>query len=197
MTAFTPDEQDSADMAQLAAGHDTALNDLMERHAERLFHYLIRQLQNETEAADLAQETFVRVYQNSSRYDARQKFSSWLYAIATNLVRDRFRWRSRHPNVSLDHDDVDGRPGLQSTLPELEPTPREAAQIREQAEMVQNAIAKLPEDLRTPLILFEYEEKSHAEIAEMLHCSAKAVELRLYRARQKLREQLSKILNPT
>ena len=82
------DEQDRSAMARLAAGEDEALNELMARHAERLFRYLLRLLQNETEAADLAQESFVRVYQNRARFVARHKFTTWLYAIATNLARD-------------------------------------------------------------------------------------------------------------
>src|SRR5262245_47484994 len=102
MNAPSTEEQDSADMRRLAAGHDAALNDLMEQHGAKLFNYLIRCLQSEDEAADLAQEVFVRVYQHREDFDGRQKFSTWLYAIATNLVKDRYRWRSRHPQVSLD-----------------------------------------------------------------------------------------------
>src|SRR5678815_5807517 len=90
------DEQDAQDMTRLARGHDAALNFLMERHAEKLFHYLVRSLQDESDAADLAQETFVKIHQNRARFDPQQKFSTWLYAIASNLVRDRYRWRSRH-----------------------------------------------------------------------------------------------------
>src|SRR4051794_22849140 len=93
--------QDRLDMQQLAAGHEAALNSLMERHSERLFHFLTRELQNETEAADLTEEAFVRVYQNCQRFDLERKFTTWLYAIAMNLARDRVRWRSRHPEVSL------------------------------------------------------------------------------------------------
>lgn len=92
-------------MARLAGGHDAALNDLMDRHAERLFHYLVRSLQNEEDAADLAQETFARVCRNRAKFDPNQKFTTWLYAIASNLVRDRYRWRSRHPRVSLEAQD--------------------------------------------------------------------------------------------
>src|SRR5688572_32496688 len=77
------DELDAANMTRLATGHDVALNALMEGHGERLFHYLLRCLQNEDEAADLAQETFVRVYQHRAKFDARKKFSTWLYAIAS------------------------------------------------------------------------------------------------------------------
>ena len=89
-------------MARLVGGHAASLNELMDRHGERLFHYLVRCLQDDEDAGDLAQETFVRVYQNREKFDARQSFSTWLYAIASNLVRDRYRWRRRHPQVSLD-----------------------------------------------------------------------------------------------
>ena len=103
MTAAAPDEeQDKTDMLRLGTGHDAALNDLMQRHGARLCGYLVRCLQNEDDAADLAQETFVRVYQNRTKFDPEKKFSTWLYAIATNLVRDRYRWRSRHQQVSMD-----------------------------------------------------------------------------------------------
>src|SRR2546426_9586813 len=106
MNAPSSDEQDVLDMTELIEGHDAALNDLMERHGPKLFHYLIRCLQNEEDAADAAQEVFVRVYQNRARFDPRQQFSTWLYAIATNFVKDRYRYRARHPQVSLDAENV-------------------------------------------------------------------------------------------
>ena len=189
-----PDEQDALDMARLAEGHDAALNDLMERHGEKLFHYLIRCLQNEDDAADLAQESFVRVYQHRARFDTKQKFSTWLFAIATNLIKDRYRWRSRHPQVSLDAESDQDGSSLGETLPAANPTPTERAEADERGEAVRQAIAELPEDLRTPLILAEYEEKSQAEIGEILGCTAKAVETRIYRARQQLRASLAKLL---
>jgi RNA polymerase sigma-70 factor, ECF subfamily len=187
-------EQDRLDMAQLAAGHGAALNDLMSRHAERLFQYLVRSLQNEDDAADLAQETFVRVYQSRTKFDARQKFSTWLYAIASNLVRDRYRWRKRHPQVSLDAANEATGNDFAETLPDHAPSAFETAQTNERAETVRRAVAALPEKWRVPLILAEYEEKSHAEIGEILRCSAKAVEVRLYKARQELRESLGPLL---
>jgi RNA polymerase sigma-70 factor (ECF subfamily) len=61
-------------MQRLVDGHDAALNSLMERHSERLFHYLIRQLRSEDDAADIAQEAFVRVYQHRAKFDARRSF---------------------------------------------------------------------------------------------------------------------------
>jgi RNA polymerase sigma-70 factor, ECF subfamily len=184
------DERDRADMIRLAAGHDATLNDLMERHAEKLFNYLVHSLQNEEDAADAAQETFVRVFQNRGRFDARQRFSTWLYAIATNLVKDRYRHRSRHPQVSLDAENEATGEDFRESMPEQRPTPSESLQVTERAEAVRKAVGQLPEELRAPLILAEYEELSHTEIGEILACSAKAVETRIYRARKQLRTSL-------
>jgi len=189
------DAQDAADMARLVDGHDTALNSLMERHSEKLFHYLIRQLQSEAEAADLAQETFVKVYQNRARFDPKNRFSTWLYTIATNLTRDRFRWRARHPQVALDGENETTGGTLGDTLPDEKPGPVEEMQRAERADAVRDAIAHLPEDLRTAIILSEYEGRSQAEIAAISGCSVKAVEGRVFRARQLLRARLASVVD--
>jgi RNA polymerase sigma-70 factor (ECF subfamily) len=194
MSTPATDELDRQDVAKLAAGHDAALNDLMSRHAERLVHYLLRLLQNESEAADAAEESFVRVYQNRGRFKPQYKFSTWLYTIATNLARDRQRQRARHPQVSLEAENADTGQNFRETLPETNPNPGELLETVERAEVVRRAVAALPEELRLPLVLATYEEKSHAEIAVILDCSAKAVEMRIYRARQELRAQLASLL---
>ncbi len=193
LQASWPDA-DAHDMARLAAGHDGALNELMERHGTKLFHFLIRSLLDEEDAADLAQETFVKVYQNCTKFDARRKFSTWLYAIAANLVRDRFRWRSRHPRVSLDAENDTTGNRFQDNFAETRPSPSDCALADERAEAVRRALAELPDEMRLPLILSEYEERSHAEIGEILGCSPKAVEMRLYHARRHLRARLAALL---
>ena len=190
------EDQDLTDMARLAAGHDDALNNLMERHSPKLISYLIRSLQNEGDAVDAAQETFVRVYQNCAKFNPRQNFSIWLYAIASNLVRDRYRWRTRHPQVSLDAENGETENELSERLADEKLTPSESLQTAERAEAVRKAVAALPEELRTPLILAEYEERSQVEIGEILGCSAKAVETRIYRARKQLRATLGALISP-
>ena len=187
------EQEDREDMARLTAGHDAALNALMERHSERLFHYLVRQLNNESDAADQAQETFVRVYHHRARFDPGQKFSTWLYAIATNLLRDRFRWQKRHPQVSLDAEREEGS-AILDALPDAAASASEQMAAEESAVEVRAAIKSLPDDLRTPLILSEYDGLSHGEIGTVLNCTAKAVETRLYRARNYLRKRLDGIL---
>lgn len=188
------DERDRVDMAALAGGRDAALNELIERHAPRLFNYLIRCLQNEEDAADTAQEAFVRVYQNCAKFDPTQRFSTWLYSIATNLAKDRYRYRSRHPQVSLDAESEATGRDFHDALAAEDPSPVEEIVASERAELVRRAVMELPEELRLPLLLAEYEERTHAEIGEILRCSAKAVETRIYRARQQLRARLAKWL---
>ncbi len=192
--ASIADEKDNSDMLSLVNGHDAALNSLMERHAQKLFHYLVRCLQNEEDAADLAQETFVKIYQNRAKFDPAQKFTTWLYAIAGNLVKDRYRWRSRHPQASLDAQNEDTHADLKNDLYDSKPAPDENLQKAEVADVVRSAVAALPEELRQPLILSTYEELPQAEIAMILNCSVKAVETRIYRARQQLRAVLGPLL---
>jgi len=122
-SAWQADARDRADMGRLAAGHDAALNDLMERHATPVFHFLCRMVGNEDDANDLAQETFVRVFKSHASYRAEQKFSTWLFTIAANLARNHSRWRSRHPNISLDAENAETEQTLGSTLPANSPRP--------------------------------------------------------------------------
>jgi RNA polymerase sigma-70 factor (ECF subfamily) len=184
------DNRDRADMERLMAGHAAALNDLMERHATPVFRFLCRMVGNEDDANDLAQETFVRVFKSAGSFRLEQKFSSWLFTIAANLARNHFRWRTRHPNVSLDTTNQETEQTLGDTLPTNNPAPNEETLAAERAQAVRAAVGKLPEDLRDAIVLCEWEERSTAEAATILETTPKAVESRLYRARGILRERL-------
>lgn len=189
-TTTESDALDRADMGRLQAGHEAALNDLMERHATAVFHFLCRMVGNEDDANDLAQETFVRVFKSAKSFRANESFSTWLFTIAANLARNHFRWRSRHPNLSLDAENPVTEQSLGSTLPANSPAPNEAAVTGERAAAVRLAVQNLPEELREAIVLCEWEERSVAEAAAILESTPKAVESRLYRARGILRERL-------
>src|SRR5262249_40165042 len=111
---------------------------------------------------------------------------------ATNLARDLQRQRARHPQVSLESSVEGSSFDFRESVPDSSPGPTETLEANERAEAVRLAVSCLPDELRVPLILSVYEEQSHVEIAEVLDCSIKAVEMRLYRARQQLRERLEK-----
>lgn len=188
------DESSQADvqcMDRLNGGDDLALNELMARWQTPLVSFILRYTGNEQDALDLAQETFVRVYASRGRYRPAAKFSTWLFTIATNLCRNLARWRDRHPTVPLSAPS-DDEPGLESTLPAPGDTPADSAERHDLASAVREHVQKLPHDLKTVVLLFEFQDLGYEEIAAMLGCTSKAVETRLYRARQILRESLSR-----
>lgn len=147
------------------------------------------------DALDLAQDTFVRVYEHRVKYDARGKFATWLYTISTNLCRNQARWKARHPTVSMEIQiSAQSDTTLGEQLPDKTRTPAQDAAGHELAGAVRDAIQGLPDDQQTATVLYEYEDMAYADIAKVLGCSAKAVENKLYRARQDLRERLTRWL---
>ena len=184
MTPAAP-AHDEADMLALQRGEESALNRLMARWQAPLRGFLYRRTQNESDALDLAQETFVRVYQHRGRFRSGARFSTWMFQIALNLARDQARRQRRRPTEPLEN----------APEPAHELTPKSQLAADERAEVVRAAIADLPEDLRDAVLLSEYEDKSHAEIGAIVGASAKAVETRLYRAREQLRKALRRFLN--
>lgn len=177
-------------MAALAAGDLPALDALMLRWQRPLQSFLQRHLQNEADALDLAQETFVRLYRHRAAYRAGSRFSTWMFQIALNLARDHARKATRRRTDALE-----GLPPAATAALAHPGTSPDTASLRaEEIAAVRAAIAALPEDLRAVLVLFEYEQKSHADIAAILGLTTKAAESRLYRARDQLRTTLARWL---
>jgi len=181
-------DTDIALMLRLAGGEDLALNDLISRWRDRLAAFLLRMVGDHATAMDLTQETFVRLYTSRKTYKPTAAFSTYLFHIATNLARTQARWRKRHPTVPMDDENREIRHEAVDSLP----SPDESADLHERADLVNRAITALPEDQREALLLFTVEGMSQAEVAAALGCSPKAVEVRVYRARQLLREALAK-----
>jgi RNA polymerase sigma factor (sigma-70 family) len=176
--------EDAEIMRRVQGGDSAALGLLMERWELRVKGLLARLLQNSGEAEDLAEETFVRVWQQRARYRPEAEFRPWIFAIAVNLARNRLRWWRRRPTVALRDwdgpDDPARGPG----------TGAAAMEGRERAEAVRAAVAELPPDWRESIVLFEFEQMPCAEIAAVVGATPKAVESRLYRARAALRHSL-------
>ena len=182
-------DPDAELMLRLKNGEDRILNELMARWQQSLVGFIYRYIGHETDALDLAQETFVRVYATRRRYTVRGKFSTWLFAIAANLCRNYLRRRRRRgesvPETS-DMEDAEFADRIQG----LDDSPDQAAMRSESISLIKVAIEKLPHDLKTVILLHEYQSLSYGEISSVLGCSVKAVEMKLYRARHLLRERL-------
>jgi len=191
------DTEDKRLMAALAAGDDLALNRLMQRWQRPVRAFVLRTIALEADADDLVQETFVRVYRHRARYEPKSRFSTWLFTIAVNLCRNHAEKMGRRATEPLDAP-ADPTTGEASSRPREhaspEPGPADEALRRERADAVRTAIRELPDDLRTAVILFEYQHLSHADIAAIARTTPKAIETRLYRARATLRERLARWL---
>ncbi len=176
-------EADEQLLLRLRDGDDLALNDLMDRWRKPILAYLYRTIGDYETAADLAQEVFVRVYRARRKYRSKAKASAFLFTIAANLAKNHFRWTKRHPEAALT-DEVANR-GEEAIS---QSDPASALEEAESGAAIRAAVQCLPEKLRTPVILFHFNELPQSEIAEILKCSEKSVETRLYRARKILRE---------
>lgn len=175
------DNGDDANLvAQARDGSDQAFNLLMRRHTPIVIRYLTRLLGNQDDGQDAAQETFVAVYRNLDRFDASRPFIAWLFHIARNKGRDALRKRMAMRWLG-------GDDGIEQ-FATVAPAPDIEVSDRQTLEQVDSAIQNLPESLRTPLLLSAIEGLSHAEIGKIMGLTPKAVEVRIYRARSRLRD---------
>ena len=173
-------QSDANLMAALREGSSSAMTRLVERWQPRLLAFVYRYIQNEAVARDLTEETFVRLYLSRDRYDSSRSFSTWLFGIASNLCRNQFHWWNRRQETSLEDvpEAVDPR------------SPADHAGQKEEAAVMARCVRQLPHGLRVSIILYYYEGLSYAEIAEILGCTVRGVESRLYRARRRLGRKL-------
>lgn len=188
------DDSDIAAMLRLQGGDDLALNEVMSRWQRPVTSFLYRLTGDQSTALDLAEETFVQIYQSRSRYRPSGSFSTWIFSIASNLFRNLARWRRRHPSFSMDASSPENDRPMGEQFADSKPTPFQVTETSERAAAVQAAVLALPDDQRQTVILFEYQRLSHEEIGRVMNCSAKAAESRLYRARAALREKLEHLL---
>ena len=170
-------------------GEERAFAELVERYQTRLLNFIYRTIGDREKAEDLVQEVFIRVYRHLHRFDRSKKFSTWIYTIASNLAKNELRNRSRNPLV-LFQTMTQGWEDEERPL-EFEDTsmaPDELYKKRHVRELVEDAVAKLPEHHREVFVLRELEGRSYEEIAEITHCNLGTVKSRLNRARASFAE---------
>lgn len=178
-------DPDWPDVAALQSGDSAALDRIMKRHHAEVTGFIWRMTGHLRDAEELAQETFVRAFFQIQQYKPRSAFAAWLYRIARNLCLDYFRSRAKRQSIrNIALNEV-------WNMPDQTPAP-----LRDEAaDLLREAIACLPVHLREPLVLTALEEMSHEEAGRRLGISAKAVEVKCYRARGKIREFLNKNQN--
>lgn len=178
-------------MQALCNGDDHALAPLMRRWEVPVKGFLLRLGVPSADVEDIAQEAFVRLYIKRSAYRAGAAFKPWLLTLAANLGRNRLRWRLRRRESSIEAL-FERSVQTQSEIPpavgdDSAPPPSLAAEQSQRRHAVRAVIDALPAKLRSAVVCVDLEGLSHAEAACVLGCTAKAVENRVRRARERIR----------
>jgi RNA polymerase sigma-70 factor (ECF subfamily) len=188
-------DPDAALMLRVKQGDTEAFAKLVEKYKQPVMNMIQRTLHDATEAEDLAQNVFIQVYKSADRYRVAAKFSTWLFTIARNLCLNEIRRRSRHPAESLDapHPEQEDQP-LRQFEDQKTFAPTESLLHGELENKIEQALAELPENQRTAILLCRQDEMSYEEIAKVLGCSLSATKSLIHRGRETLKEKLKPYL---
>jgi RNA polymerase sigma-70 factor, ECF subfamily len=183
-------------MRLCSEGDDQALDNLFRRFQHPIYNYCLRFLRDPSRADDVLQETFLRLYNNRTKWKPMARFSSWIYRIARNLCVDETRryWnRQVYPESQLSFADENGDAFIDG-LASSDTGPREALNQQGLEKAIAEAMDELSAEQREVMILHKYQSMTYAEIAEILEISAESVKQRAYRAHLRLRELLEPLL---
>jgi RNA polymerase sigma-70 factor (ECF subfamily) len=180
---------------QIRQGDLAAFEELVEKYKQPLINFASRFLGDPTEAHDVAQNVFVKVFKLASRFQYQSKFSTWLYAIARNLCRNEYRRRVRQRTESFDWSDQGSLKTRQSSSKDLrQTTMAEAVFGRELEQKIEESMALLSEKQRSAILLRQERDLSYEEIAMSLGTSVSATKALIHHARQKLKRRLQPYL---
>jgi len=178
---------------------EAAMAELIERHQGAVYGTIVKMLGDRTEAEDLAQQVFLRVYKAAPGYKPTAKFRTWLFTIVRNLVFNESRRRGRAKFTPLATSEPGREEKEEAFAQELPDTKTKSAGQevldREMMAAVNQAILELPEQQRMAVVLRRYDELPYEEIAEVLKTTVPSVKSLLFRARETLRKALASYLN--
>jgi RNA polymerase sigma-70 factor (ECF subfamily) len=187
-------DPDAALMLRVREGDLSAFETLVDKYKQSVVNLVARTIGDPTEAEDIAQHVFVQAFKAAHRYEVTAKFSTWLFTIARNLSLNEIRRRSRHPADSLDETFSDDEHPVRQA-PDLRTFgPTETLLQGELEAKVEEAIAELPEKLRTALLMCRYVDSSYEDIARVVGCSLSATKSLIHRARETLKLRLKPYL---
>jgi RNA polymerase sigma-70 factor (ECF subfamily) len=188
-------DPDAALMLRVKQGDAAAFTALVDKYKQPIMNLAFRTVRDATEAEDLAQNVFVQVFRSAHRYKSSAKFSTWLFTIARNLCLNEIRRRTRHPAESLDAPQPERVESWVQQFPDRKAMgPTETLLQGELSDLVEQALAELPENQRTAILLCRQEELSYEAIAGVLGCSLSATKSLIHRGRETLKQKLKPYL---
>jgi len=177
-------------MARIARGDEDAFEILVNRHQTSILNLVYRFIGDRTQAKDLAQEVFMRVWQSAKSYEPKAKFTTWIYRITANLCFNELKSARRKKWFSFNWSDEDGEHTFEETLSDNAPSAEDLLLEKERSRQISDALQSLPDNQRMALVLKRYDDLSYQEIAQVIGCSVSAVESLLVRAKRTLQEKL-------
>lgn len=164
-----------------------AFKRLVDKHKTKIYSIAYRLLGNHSDADDLAQETFIRAYRGLGKFKGQSSFSTWLYRIMVNCCMDLWRRRKqRSRDLQLDEALLVENQGGEGA--------RDAAELRELQSAVAEAIDSLPPKHRMALVLHEFDDMTHEDVARAMGCSVGTARSRLHYARAKMQQKLRRFV---
>lgn len=188
-------DPDAALMLRVKRSDRAAFTELVDKYKQPVMNFVFRSLRDEVEAEDVAQNVFIQVWKSRDRYERTAKFSTWLFTIARNLCLNEIRRRSRHPAESLEesHSENEDQPARQYEDKNVS-LPTDQLLQGELVDKIEQALAELPENQRTAILLCRKDDVSYEEIAKVLGCSLSATKSIIFRGREALKEKLKPYL---
>ncbi|MBX3462215.1 MAG: sigma-70 family RNA polymerase sigma factor [Planctomycetes bacterium] len=184
---LSPETSDPELIAAVLEGSEAAFAQLIGRYQDRVFRLLGRYCRDPVECEDLAQEVFLKVFRKLHTFQQNSAFYTWVYRIAVNAATDHLS-RASHRRLRLVEDERVLDPGDGD-----EQDPAAPLQAAELAAVTRRIVDSLPEKFRTILVLREFEDLSYTEIAAVLQIQLGTVESRLFRARQRFKQELLRL----
>ena len=188
------DETDKELVARVKQGDRTAFDLLFGRYQHRIRSLVARHVRTPEEVEDVAQEAFIKAFRALPKFRGESAFYTWLYRIAINTAHNHQMAKSRRPpGADIDFEDAQFMDGADRLMENESP---EAAACRDElAESIDQAIAALPDDLRSALALREFEGLSYEQIAAIMECPVGTVRSRIFRAREAVDRRIGRLLD--
>ena len=174
---------DEALFERYQEGDDRAFAQLVGRYEPLIKGFLFKRLKDEERVQDLTQDTFLRVHRARERYDTGRKFSTWIYTIASNLLKNEYRNRSRRRETAFSDLRAEGTAPRPIEFESDAPDPERSAYRGELREAIEDAIGRLEDHHRIPFVMREVEDRTYEEISEAIGVPVGTVKSRLFRAR--------------
>lgn len=194
MTTIQRQELRDDELVKLAqAGDNRAFDELVRRYENKVYRLTFKILRHEDDAGEALQDAFLSAYRGLKNFKADSTFSTWLYRVATNASLMKYRKR-REGHISLEQSQSAHHDTEPLQIPDWTTQPLQDLLDAETRQVMEDGIARLPEELRTVFVLRDLEEKSNAEVAEILELTVAAVKSRLHRARIALRDRLNRYM---